>query len=134
MELLAKRKADLDEKVKTLEAEKASLIAEIEALKAISVQQEKAATLEADVAELKQEKKALEETVTPTPSCEETAAEPAAETVSEEAPPETSEGTPMPAPEATPAESAEASKTETPATSEENPCEPCGTCEEEPSE
>jgi chromosome segregation ATPase len=117
----AKRKAELDEKVKALEAEKACLIAEIETLKAIPLQEEKVANLESDITQLKQEKKALEEKVTPPPPCEEPAAEQAAETTPAEAPTETPAETP--APEATPTEPAEAPTTETTAPAEEKPCE-----------
>ena len=79
----AKKKAELDEKVKALEEEKACLLAEIEVLKAIPKQEEKISALEADITKLKEEKKTLEETVTP-PPCEETATEPSpAETPAE---------------------------------------------------
>jgi len=103
----AKKKAELDEKVKALEEEKACLLAEIEVLKAIPKQEEKISALEADITKLKEEKKTLEETVTP-PPCEETA--PA------EAP------TPAEAPAEVPAEAA---PVEALAPAEEKPCEPC---------
>jgi hypothetical protein len=103
----AKKKAELDEKVKALEEEKACLLAEIEVLKAIPKQEEKIYALEADITKLKEEKKTLEETVTP-PPCEETA--------SAEAP------TPAEAPAEMPAEAA---PVEALAPAEEKPCEPC---------
>ena len=52
-----------------MEEEKTSLLAEIEALKAIPELEAKVATLEAEVARLREEKKALEEKITP-PPCE----------------------------------------------------------------
>jgi chromosome segregation ATPase len=82
---VAKKKAELDEKVEALEEEKACLIAEIETLKAISEQEVKVSTLEGDIAKLREEKKTLEEKVTP-PPCEEPAAEPASAETPAEAP------------------------------------------------
>lgn len=61
----AKKKAELEEKIKALEEEKAGLLAEIEALKAISELEAKSSALEAEVAKLKEEKKALEEKIQP---------------------------------------------------------------------
>jgi len=65
----AKKRAELEEKVKALEEEKACLLAEIEALKAIPELEAKFSTLECEITKLKEEKKALEEKVTP-PPCE----------------------------------------------------------------
>ena len=64
----ARRKAELEGKVKALEEEKACLLAEIEALKAIPELEAKASSLEAEVAKLREEKKALEEKVAPPPA------------------------------------------------------------------
>ncbi|KPV64818.1 MAG: hypothetical protein AOA65_0785 [Candidatus Bathyarchaeota archaeon BA1] len=55
------KKAELEEKIKALESEKASLLAEIEALKAIPELEAKVSMLESDIAKLKEEKKKLEE-------------------------------------------------------------------------
>jgi len=55
------RKAELEEKIRALESEKASLLAEIEALKAIPALEAKASALESKVTKLKEEKKTLEE-------------------------------------------------------------------------
>lgn len=64
----ARRKAELEGKVKALEEEKACLLAEIEALKAIPELEAKASSLEAEVAKLEEEKKALEEKAAPRPA------------------------------------------------------------------
>jgi len=61
----AKKRTELEEKVKALEEEKACLLAEVEALKAIPELEAKISALEADIAKLKEEKKALEEKITP---------------------------------------------------------------------
>jgi len=63
----AKRKAELEAKVKALEEERACLLTEIEALKAIPELEAKIPALESEVAKLKEEKKALEEKVAPPP-------------------------------------------------------------------
>ena len=55
------RKAELEGKIRALESEKASLLAEIEALKAIPALEAKASALESGVTKLKEEKKTLEE-------------------------------------------------------------------------
>ena len=70
----AKKKAELEEKVKALEEEKARLLAEIETLKAIPEMEAKISALEAEIAKLKEEKKALEEKAAP-PPCEAAPAE-----------------------------------------------------------
>jgi len=64
----AKKRAELEEKVKALEEEKACLLAEIESLKAIPELEAKISVLEAEIAKLKEEKKALEEKVTLPPA------------------------------------------------------------------
>lgn len=56
-----KKRAELEQRVKALEGEKAFLVAEIEALKVIPDLETKVSVLESEVARLKQEKKALEE-------------------------------------------------------------------------
>ena len=61
----AKKRAELEEKVKSLEEEKACLLAEIEALKAIPELEAKISALEPEIAKLKEEKKALEEKAVP---------------------------------------------------------------------
>lgn len=63
----AKRRAELEEKIKALEEEKSRLLAEIEALKVIPELEAKAVSLEAEVDKLKEEKKALEEKVASPP-------------------------------------------------------------------
>jgi len=63
----AKKRTELEEKVKSLEEEKACLLAEIEALKAIPELEAKISTLESEIAKLKEEKKALEEKIIPPP-------------------------------------------------------------------
>ncbi len=112
---LIRRKAELDEKVQALEAEKASLLADIETLKAISVQEEKVAALEADIAQLAQEKKTLEAArepaVAPPPACEETQP---SETTAEKQATES-------APAETPAEAPAGENSR----EESQPCEPC---------
>jgi len=50
------RKRELEEKVKALESEKVSLLAEIEALKAIPSLEAKASALEGEITKLKEEK------------------------------------------------------------------------------
>jgi hypothetical protein len=57
----AARKAELEEKIKTLKSGRASLLAEIEALKAIPALEDKASALESGVTKLKEKKKTLEE-------------------------------------------------------------------------
>ena len=64
---VAKKKVELDEKVKALEEEKVCLKAEIETLRAICEQEVKVSNLETDITKLKEEKKTLEEKVTPPP-------------------------------------------------------------------
>jgi len=55
------RKAELEGKIRALESERASLLAKIEALKAIPALEAKASALESGVTKLKEEKKTLEE-------------------------------------------------------------------------
>jgi len=102
----ARKKSELEEKVNALEEEKACLLAEIEALKAIPGLEAKISSLEPEVAKLKEEKKALEEK----------AASPPSSTPPEEAvPTETTAETPAPA---------EATAEEKPISAcEEKPCE-----------
>jgi len=57
----AKKKAELEAKVKALEEERACLLAEIEALKAVPELETKVSALETEIVKLKEEKKALEE-------------------------------------------------------------------------
>lgn len=57
----AKKRADLEQRVKSLEAEKVYLLAEIEALKVIPELETKVQVLESEVAKLRQEKQVLEE-------------------------------------------------------------------------
>ena len=78
----ARKKSELEEKVNALEEEKACLLAEIEALKAIPGLEAKISSLEPEVAKLKEEKKALEEKAAPTETPAETPA-PAEETAEE---------------------------------------------------
>ena len=61
----AKKRAELEEQVKSLEEEKASLLAEIEALKALPELEAKISALEPEIAKLKEEKKALEKKAIP---------------------------------------------------------------------
>lgn len=115
----AKKKAELEEKIKALEEEKANLLVEVEALKAIPELETKSSALEAEVAKLREEKKGLEEKAAP-------AEMPAEEPAVEEAPKEEQPSTPV---EEKPSE-------ETPAPKEEQPCGPAEEepCEEKPSE
>jgi len=66
----AKKKAELEAKVKALEEERACLLAEIEALKAIPELETKVSALETDIVKLKEEKKALEEKPCASPPAE----------------------------------------------------------------
>ena len=88
---VAKKKVELDEKVKALEEEKVCLKAEIETLRAICEQEVKVSNLETDITKLKEEKKTLEEKVTPPPREEPAPAETPAETPAVEAPSATEE-------------------------------------------
>jgi len=60
---IVKHKSGLEEKIKSLETEKTSLHAEIEALKLIPQLQTKLASLEAEVIKLREEKKRLQDYV-----------------------------------------------------------------------
>jgi len=102
----ARKKSELEEKVNALEEEKACLLAEMEALKAIPGLEAKISSLEHEAVKLKEEKKALEEKAAPTPSS------PPPE---EAAPTETPAETPAPAEETAEEKSIEAC--------EEKPCE-----------
>mgnify|MGYP001027438232 CR=1 FL=1 len=123
----AKKRAELEEKVKSLEEEKACLLAEIEALKAIPELEAKVCALEDDIAKLKEEKKVLEEKAAPpapTP--------PPAEVVPAEAPVAVPAEAPAPA-EEKPCEEKPCAPAEAPTLAEEKPCEE-KPCEEKPSE
>ena len=112
----ARKKLELEGKVNALEEEKACLLAEIEALKAIPGLEAKVSSLEPEVAKLKEEKKALEEKTAPSSSSPPT--EEAAVNVT-------------PAPEAdsvessaeTPAETSVPAEEKQVAVAEEKPCE-----------
>jgi len=120
----AKKRAELEEKVKALGEEKACLLAAIEALKAISELGVKISSLESEIAKLKEEKKALEEKVAP--PCEAVPAEaPVAVPAEAPAPAEEKPCEVAPAEAPTPAEEkpCEAAPTEAPAPAEEKPRE-----------
>lgn len=104
MEATQKR-TQLEEKLKTMEEEKASLLTEIEALKAIPELEAKIASLEPEVAKLKEEKKALEEKTAPPP------------------PPPPEEAAPTEAPAETPVEAAAPAPAAEEKPSEGQPCE-----------
>ncbi len=112
----SKKRSELEERLRALQEEKVSLLSEIEALKAIQELEATIASLEPEVVKLRDEKKALEEKVAPSPPT------PATVILAETS--ETSAPAPVPAEASTSAE-APVQAEEQASTVEEETCEPC---------